>query len=145
MLHANAPAKISRQPSPVPHGYARKIVLATNVAESLIAIPDVTCVVDCGRVKEVRHHRHGSRSCFLPVLRSKRPGVLGLRLGSALSGWPCATGCLCPVIRKTTEQRLPDHQEPELQGTFRRVDTIHKSPATMLRSKDSEFFASAAE
>lgn len=36
-----------------PEGY-RKIVLATNIAETGITIPDVTCVIDSGRHKEMR-------------------------------------------------------------------------------------------
>ncbi|MCJ1268070.1 hypothetical protein MMC22_007956 [Lobaria immixta] len=36
-----------------PHGI-RKIVLATNIAETGITIPDVTCVVDTGKHKEMR-------------------------------------------------------------------------------------------
>ena len=36
-----------------PEGY-RKIVLATNIAETGITIPDVTCVIDSGKHKEMR-------------------------------------------------------------------------------------------
>ncbi|KAK3674438.1 hypothetical protein LTR78_005524 [Recurvomyces mirabilis] len=36
-----------------PHGL-RKIVLATNIAETGITIPDVTCVIDTGKHKEMR-------------------------------------------------------------------------------------------
>lgn len=36
-----------------PHG-TRKIVLATNIAETGITIPDVTCVIDTGKHREMR-------------------------------------------------------------------------------------------
>ena len=38
----------------VPEAGVQKIVVATNVAETSITIPDVVCVIDCGRVKEIR-------------------------------------------------------------------------------------------
>jgi ATP-dependent RNA helicase DHX29 len=39
---------------PPPHG-VRKVVLATNIAETGITIPDVTCVIDTGKHKEMRY------------------------------------------------------------------------------------------
>jgi hypothetical protein len=41
-------------PHLVAHAGTIKIVVATNVAETSITIDDVTAVIDCGRVKEMR-------------------------------------------------------------------------------------------
>jgi len=38
----------------VPPKGIRKIVLATNIAETGVTIPDVTCVIDTGKHKEMR-------------------------------------------------------------------------------------------
>ncbi|KAJ8907576.1 hypothetical protein NDN08_007687 [Rhodosorus marinus] len=45
-------------------GERRKIVVATNVAETSITIPDITYVVDCGRVKQKISQGRGLLSTF---------------------------------------------------------------------------------
>lgn len=51
---------------PPPHG-RRKVILATNVAESSITVPDVTHVLDFGLIKEIYYDARTSlvRSFFL--------------------------------------------------------------------------------
>ena len=150
VLHANAPREDQRAAfAPVPHGYARKIVLATNVAESSVTIPDVTCVVDCGRVKEVRHHRHGSEKLFsaCPTLETAWCSRASARQRAGRAGRVRPGVCVRLYTQDHFEQRLPDHQEPELQRVPLE-ELILSTKATCddaKRSKDSEFFASAAE
>ncbi|KOO28736.1 ATP-dependent RNA helicase dhx57, partial [Chrysochromulina tobinii] len=53
-LHGLLPPEEQRKVFERPTGGARKIVLATNIAETAITVDDVSYVVDCGRMKEKR-------------------------------------------------------------------------------------------
>lgn len=53
-LHSTIPTDEQERAFIVPPQGSRKIVLATNIAETGITIPDVTCVVDIGKHKEMR-------------------------------------------------------------------------------------------
>lgn len=53
-LHSTIATEEQEQAFLVPPPGTRKIVLATNIAETGITIPDVTCVVDTGKHKEMR-------------------------------------------------------------------------------------------
>jgi len=57
----------------VPRGCV-KVVLATNIAETSITIPDVTVVVDSGRVKELNYHSI-SRYSSLDVVHVSRSSI----------------------------------------------------------------------
>lgn len=49
----------------------RKIVLATNIAETSITINDVVFVIDCGKAKETSYDALNNTSCLLPSWISK--------------------------------------------------------------------------
>ncbi|XP_064594320.1 ATP-dependent RNA helicase DHX29-like [Liolophura sinensis] len=49
----------------------RKVVIATNIAETGITIPDVVFVVDAGKAKENRHHESSRLSALEEVFISK--------------------------------------------------------------------------
>lgn len=54
-LHSTIASEEQEQAFLVPPDGIRKIVLATNIAETGITIPDVTCVIDTGKHKEMRY------------------------------------------------------------------------------------------
>lgn len=49
----------------------RKIVLATNIAETSITIDDVVYVIDCGKAKETSYDALNKLACLLPSWISK--------------------------------------------------------------------------
>ncbi|KAL8224368.1 hypothetical protein R6Q57_019843 [Mikania cordata] len=54
-----------------PDGGVRKIVLATNMAETSITIDDVVFVIDCGKAKETSYDALNNTPCLLPSWISK--------------------------------------------------------------------------
>ncbi|KIW05749.1 uncharacterized protein PV09_03605 [Verruconis gallopava] len=54
-LHSSIASEEQQLAFRVPPAGVRKVVLATNIAETGITIPDVTCVIDTGKHKEMRH------------------------------------------------------------------------------------------
>lgn len=54
-----------------PEDGVRKIVLATNIAETSITINDVVFVIDCGKAKESSYDALNNTPCLLPSWISK--------------------------------------------------------------------------
>jgi ATP-dependent RNA helicase DHX36 len=54
-----------------PDDGVRKIVLATNIAETSITINDVVFVIDCGKAKETSYDALNNTPCLLPSWISK--------------------------------------------------------------------------
>ncbi|KAL6770572.1 hypothetical protein ACKKBF_B31790 [Auxenochlorella protothecoides x Auxenochlorella symbiontica] len=110
-LHSSTPADEQRLAfRPAPEG-TRKIVLATNIAETSVTIEDVVHVVDCGRLNERRYDAAARTSVLARAWVSRasaaqRRGRAGrVRPGEA---WALYT-------RDRAERRLRAHQAPEME------------------------------
>ena len=53
MLHSQMPTTDQKQIFKPSYNGLRKVILSTNIAETSLTIDDVTCVIDCGKAKEV--------------------------------------------------------------------------------------------
>ncbi|GMP59059.1 hypothetical protein CsSME_00022494 [Camellia sinensis var. sinensis] len=95
-----------------PEDGVRKIVLATNIAETSITINDVVFVVDCGKAKETSYDALNNTPCLLPSWISKvsaqqRRGRAGrVRPGECYHLYP-----------KCVYDAFADYQLPEILRT----------------------------
>lgn len=70
-LHSSIASEDQEAAFLVPPEGVRKIVLATNIAETGITIPDVTCVIDAGKHREMRFDERRQLSRLLETFISK--------------------------------------------------------------------------
>ncbi|XP_072956855.1 DExH-box ATP-dependent RNA helicase DExH1 [Typha angustifolia] len=70
-LHGSMPTINQREIFDRPASNMRKIVLATNIAESSITIDDVVYVIDCGKAKETSYDALNKLACLIPSWISK--------------------------------------------------------------------------
>ena len=70
-LHSTIATEEQEHAFLVPAPGYRKIVLATNIAETGITIPDVTCVIDTGKHKEMRFDERRQLSRLIEVFISR--------------------------------------------------------------------------
>ncbi|KAF2101998.1 ATP dependent RNA helicase-like protein [Rhizodiscina lignyota] len=70
-LHSTIASDEQQQAFLVPPPGVRKVVLATNIAETGITIPDVTCVIDTGKHKEMRFDERRQLSRLLQAFISR--------------------------------------------------------------------------
>ena len=70
-LHSTIATEEQERAFVVPAPGYRKIVLATNIAETGITIPDVTCVIDTGKHKEMRFDERRQLSRLIEVFISR--------------------------------------------------------------------------
>lgn len=95
--------------APPPPGQ-RKIVLATNIAETGITIPDITCVIDSGRHREMRYDEKRKISrlveCFVAQSNAKQRRGRAGRVQHGL--------CFHLFTRKRFEMYFDPHPLPEM-------------------------------
>ncbi|TPX16559.1 uncharacterized protein E0L32_003853 [Thyridium curvatum] len=70
-LHSTIATEDQEQAFLIPPPGYRKIVLATNIAETGITIPDVTCVIDTGKHREMRFDERRQLSRLLDAFISR--------------------------------------------------------------------------
>lgn len=94
----------------VPPPGMRKIVLATNIAETGITIPDVTCVIDTGKHREMRfdERRQLSRliDCFISRANAKQRRGRAGRVQEGL--------CFHMFTKYRHDTSMNDQQTPEM-------------------------------
>ncbi|ORX37412.1 P-loop containing nucleoside triphosphate hydrolase protein [Kockovaella imperatae] len=109
-LHSAVPAEEQQKVfEPVPEG-RRRIILATNIAETSVTIPDVVYVVDGGRLRENRYDPVSSLSSLVLAWVSK--SHLDQRAGRAGRHRP---GEYFSVISKLRLESLGSHQLVEMK------------------------------
>ncbi|GMK54047.1 hypothetical protein CspeluHIS016_0106330 [Cutaneotrichosporon spelunceum] len=111
-LHANLSSAEQRRvfPSTAPR---RKIVVATNVAETSVTIPDVVYVVDTGRVKETQYDADNGLQRLVECWTSRASG----RQRRGRAGRTQPGQCFKLYTRRTENNSMPRFPVPEILRT----------------------------
>ena len=113
-LHGELPVEAqSRVLQPDPDG-RRRVVLATNVAESSVTLPGVRVVVDSGLAREPRYDPNSgfARLDVVNIAQASADQRAG-RAGRVAEGW---TYRLWPESQRLEPQRRPEMAQVELAG-----------------------------
>ena len=111
-LHSMIPSIEQKKVFQSPKPGVRKIILATNIAETAITINDVVFVIDCGRVKEKSYDPYNNVSTLQTAWISKASA----RQREGRAG-RCQPGVCYHLYSKTRANALPDFQLPEIKRT----------------------------
>jgi ATP-dependent RNA helicase DHX29 len=109
-LHSTFSSEDQQSAFEIPPPGTRKIVIATNIAETGITIPDVTCVVDTGKHKEMRfdERRQMSRLIQSFIARANAKQRRG-RAGRVQEGI-----CFHLFTKYRFDELMADAQTPEM-------------------------------
>lgn len=111
-LHGSMPTVNQREIFDRPPASIRKIVLATNIAESSITIDDVVYVIDSGKAKETSYDALNKLACLLPSWISKASAHQ--RRGRAGRVQP---GVCYRLYPRMIYDAMPQYQLPEILRT----------------------------
>ncbi|KAG7344991.1 ATP-dependent helicase HrpA [Nitzschia inconspicua] len=109
-LHSKLNSAEQRKAFLPPTRGVRKIVLATNIAETSLTIPDVVIVMDSGREREVRRNKRTASSILVNDWCSK--ASTKQRAGRAGRIQP---GLCLKLFSSKTAQSMKESSEPELK------------------------------
>ncbi|CCG83713.1 protein of unknown function [Taphrina deformans PYCC 5710] len=109
-LHSSIPNDQQQAAFDVPPRGVRKIVLATNIAETGITIPDITCVIDTGKHKESRFDARRQLNKLVETFIAKSNAKQ--RMGRA---GRVQAGICFHLFSKARYDRMAEHQLPEFQ------------------------------
>jgi HrpA-like RNA helicase len=112
-LHGSLSIKQQQSAFRRPPAGVRKIVVATNIAETSITIDDVTHVIDSGHVRETRYNPQSSMNVFSTVWVSA--GSAKQRGGRASRTRPGV--CWRLYHQSFLETKLPNHTLAEMRRT----------------------------
>ncbi len=112
-LHASLPVEFyQRVFDPPPEG-CRKLVVATNIAETSITVPGIKYVIDCGAVKQKMYNAETGMES-LSVVPVSKPAAKQ-RAGRAGRTGPGV--CLRLYSAKKMDKEFPDETSPEIMRT----------------------------
>lgn len=110
-MHSTISSEDQKKAFMKPKKGSRKIILATNIAETSVTIPDVVCVIDCGLMREIRQDKRSGVSTLVTDFCSK--ANCKQRSGRAGRVQP---GICCKLYSsKTATRTMKDQNMPELQ------------------------------
>ena len=115
-LHASLPLAEQRAALQVDPGKRRKIILATNVAESSLTIDNITCVVDSGWEKRAQWYP-GSQMSFLETRRITKASAIQRAGRAGRTSGGKAVRCYSRLVyEQFAEYPLPEISTAELSG-----------------------------
>jgi HrpA-like RNA helicase len=110
-MHSTLSPKDQRRAFVTSKKGCQKIILATNIAETSVTIPDVVCVIDSGLVREVHQNKLTSTSTLVTTWCSRA----SIKQRSGRAGRVQA-GICCRLFSSLTDEKLmKDQAIPELQ------------------------------